>query len=108
MVPNGGLLMARGNEAKQEVIQRIAEAFGADWIGEVDKKYYVFANENGEKLQIAISLTCPKTQVEVKNESYSNKLNFESGETYAAPAQPIEISEEEKKNLADLMARLGL
>ena len=34
MVPNGGLLMARGNEAKQEVIQRIAEAFGADWIGE--------------------------------------------------------------------------
>ena len=29
--------MARGNEAKQEVIQRIAEAFGADWIGEVDK-----------------------------------------------------------------------
>ena len=108
MVPNGGLLMARGNDAKQEVIQRIAEAFGADWIGEVDKKYYVFANENGEKLQIAISLTCPKTQVEVKAPSASNKLNFESGETYAAPAQPIEISEEEKKNLADLMARLGL
>lgn len=108
MVSNGGLLMARGNDAKQEVKSRISSAFGKDYIGEHDGKLYVWANENGEKLQIAIGLTCPKTQVEVKNEPYSNKLNFESGETYAVPVQPVEISEEEKKNLADLMARLGL
>ena len=98
--------MARGNDAKQEVIQRMAEAFGTDWIGEVDKKYYVWANENGEKLQIAISLTCPKTQVEVKAQSVSNKLDFENQDM--PQSQIVEISEKEKDFLNQLMERLGL
>ena len=102
--------MARGNDAKLEVIQRMAEAFGTDWIGDVDKKYYVWANENGEKLQIAISLTCPKTQVEVKTQSTSNKLDFESqgNEIVMSQSQLIEISEKEKDFLNQLMERLGL
>lgn len=95
--------MARGNDAKNEVIKRLQEAFGADYIGEVDKKHYVWANENGEKLQIAIALTCPKTFVEAAAPA-SNKLDF----SVVTPVQSVEISEEEKKNLADLMAKLGL
>ena len=47
--------MAKGAIAKQVVINKIAEAFGADYIGEVDKKLYVWADENGEKIQIAIA-----------------------------------------------------
>lgn len=95
--------MARGNDAKNEVVKRLQEAFGSDYIGEVDKKHYVWANENGEKLQIAIALTCPKTFVEAAV-PVSNKLDFSA----VIPTQPVEISEEEKKNLADLMAKLGL
>ena len=50
--------MARGSIAKQQVINKLAVAFGEDYIGEFDKKFYVWANENGERVQIAISLTC--------------------------------------------------
>lgn len=97
--------MARGNDAKNEVIKRLQEAFGADYIGEVDKKHYVWANENGEKLQIAIALTCPKTFVEAAIPA-SNKLDFSSATPVSAP--PAEITEEEKKRLEDLMKKLGL
>ena len=41
--------MAKGTIAKQNVINKIAQTFGADYIGEVDKKIYVWAEENGEK-----------------------------------------------------------
>jgi hypothetical protein len=42
--------MAKGNIAKGEVVKRIAAAFGTDYIGEFDKKIYVTAMENGEKI----------------------------------------------------------
>ena len=40
--------MARGAEAKTRVIDAIREAFGNDFIGEIDKKVYVWAQEGGE------------------------------------------------------------
>lgn len=104
--------MAKGAVAKQAVINRIAEAFGTDFIGEVDKKVYVWASENGERVQIAMALTCPKTPVETADAS-GGDWNFEDAPaatgTVAAPTKTAaEISEAEKKNIADLMSRLGL
>ena len=108
--------MARGANAKLEVTKKIQEAFGNDYIAEVDKKIYVWANDGGaEKVQIAISLTCPKVEVSVvaavPTVSHGG-WDFEA----AAPAQavaipqsePMEITEEEQNNLAELLARLGL
>lgn len=104
--------MAKGAVAKQAVINRIAEAFGTDFIGEVDKKVYVWASENGERVQIAMALTCPKTPVETADAG-GGDWNFEDAPaatgTVAAPTKTAaEISETEKKNIADLMSRLGL
>ena len=100
-------MAVKGAAAKEQVIKRISSAFGEDFIGEVDKKIYVWANDNGEKVQIAISLTCPKNFVEnvpsVKNKN-DEVLDF-SAET---PTANVEISDEEKKNIAELMAKLGL
>ena len=107
--------MARGNIAKENVTKKIAQAFGADFVGEFDKKLYVWANENGEKVQIAISMTCPKTPVGAEMMDFKaepgNSLNFE--DMSAAPiaggkAVVAEITDEEKKNIAELMAKLGL
>ena len=42
--------MAKGQIAKTQVADRIAKAFGNDWVGEYDKKLYVWATENGERL----------------------------------------------------------
>lgn len=105
--------MAKGAVAKQAVINRIAEAFGTDFIGEVDKKVYVWASENGERVQIAMALTCPKTPVETADATGGGDWNFEDAPaatgTVAAPTKTAaEISEAEKKNIADLMSRLGL
>lgn len=98
----------KGSIAKEQIAKKMAETFGADWIGERDKKYYLWANENGERIQIAISMTCPKTPVgEVGASADSNVLNFEDGATAGGETQ-VEITVDEKKNVADLMARLGL
>lgn len=55
--------MARGANAKVEVANILKQAFGTSYIGEFDKKYYVWANDGGEQVQISIALTCPKNPV---------------------------------------------
>lgn len=105
--------MAKGNEAKEKLINKIIAALGDNYIGCFDRKYYFNSEENGEKVQIAISMTCPKIPVgDVDfNAEPGNSLNFE--DMSAAPiaggnAASAEITDEEKKNIAELMARLGL
>ena len=56
-------MAAKGNIAKEKVLEKIAQSFGSDWIGIYDKKAYLWSEENGEKIQIALTLTCPKTPV---------------------------------------------
>ena len=105
--------MAKGAIAKAEVIKKIQTAFGADYVGEYDKKIYVWAQENGERIQVAISLTCPKVPVAVQSAPATNAngdWDFENTETTVSTDEfaPAEFSEEERQNVTDLMARLGL
>ena len=104
--------MARGAIGKQNVINKIKEAFGADFIGEYDKKIYVYTQENGERIQIAISLTCPKTQVAVADAPATGDFNFEddapSTVVAAGAYQPAEITTEERERVNDLIKKLGL
>lgn len=105
--------MAKGQIAKDLVEKKIQAAFGADYVGTFDKKIYVTAMENGEKVQIAISLTCPKVPVMVDNTVQIGDYNFEDptpAVTTSATSTfvPAEISDEERQTVAELMARLGL
>lgn len=106
--------MAKGAIAKEAVEKKIIEAFGADYITTVDKKIYVYGNEGGEKVQIAISLTCPKVPIEVGNAAptVSAPLNVGGGLNFESPdygkKQETVITEDEMQNVADLMRRLGL
>jgi hypothetical protein len=107
--------MARGSIAKDFVMKKIAAAFGADAIGEFDKKYYVWANDGGERVQIAISLTCPKTFIEVAANVDTDGGDWDFNDdaptntkVAVANAAPAEISEEEQNNLKALMDKLGL
>lgn len=103
--------MAKGTIAKQEVIKKIQSAFGTDFLGEFDKKIYVQAQENGEMVQIAMALTCPKTPVAVSNAPIvkGDRMDF-SDESTIIPVNSsnTEISEEERQTIADMMARFGL
>lgn len=103
--------MARGAQAKNKVEQIISSAFKDNFLGVYDKKLYVQAEENGEMVQIAISLTCPKTLVTVSDKPliFEDKLDFEAGTTVVPQSQvQTEISDEERQTVKELMERLGL
>ena len=104
--------MAKGAIAKEQIASRLAELFGEDWIGEVDKKYYLWTVENGERIQIAISMTCPKnyaTAAATAPATLAPKPAEEGFDWDDAPhtAAP-QITEDEKANIEKLMEQLGL
>lgn len=101
--------MAKGSIAKEVITKKLKEAFGADFIGEVDKKIYIQAPENGEMVQIAISMTCPKTPVSVSNTPVVKNgiMDFEAEPALVAP-KSVEVSEDERATIQDMMRRLGL
>lgn len=125
------IVMATKNDiAKSEVERRIANAFGEDFVGVQDKKIYVWADAGGERIQIAISMTAPKVWLEGGSAAkpvapttsdagvvppWEEDPNG-SGWDFSAPPEPkfesvketTELTDEEKQNIATLMARLGL
>lgn len=107
--------MARGANAKIQVENIIKEAFGENFAGIADKKLYVWADDGGERVQIAIAMTCPKTNVDFGD----NAGGFiEAGPATGAVGsyvgkratiEPIvEMTPEEQENIATLIAKLGL
>lgn len=103
--------MARGAIAKQKIADKIKEVFGVDYVGESGGKHYVWQNDGGEKVQIAISLTCPKNPIGTVDMSsaFGDGLDFEAEPIVTQTKfEPAEITPEETQTLAELMARLGL
>jgi len=102
--------MAKGSVAKEAVIAKIQTAFGTDFAGIDDKKkLYVWADDGGERVQIAIALTCPKTNVDFGNAptvAASNTMNFDT--PTETPVTPLKMSEDEQATLDRLMKELGL
>lgn len=95
-------------------MNKIIAALGDSYLGIYDKKYYFTSSENGEQVQVAIALTCPKTPVEFAANlaEPDGDWDFTDGETKTATpvsnAAPAEITEDELNNIAALMSRLGL
>jgi len=103
--------MAKGQIAKELVAKKIAEAFGNDYIGEIDKKFYVWSQENGSKMQVCISMTIPKNPVGEAGTSDiggNGILDFENMPVGQSISEPAEVTKEEVKLAEDLLARLGL
>lgn len=97
--------MARGAIAKQIVEDKIRETFGKDFVG-VDpstKKIYVQAEENGEMIQVAIAMTCPKTNFSVDGD-FTATGNFGQPDVF----QPAEISTIEMENVRKLIKEFNL
>lgn len=98
--------MAKGAIAKELVAKKIAEAFGEDYLGEQDKKIYVQAYEGGEKVQVAISMTCPKNPI--------GGMNFEMIQTNATASvatikpEATEITSAEQTKINELINMLGI
>ena len=95
--------MAKGNIAKQSIENKLKEVFGTDFIGVYDKKIYVFADDGGERVQIAITMTCPKTEVAAGQ----SQTTTEPASVMPATLNPAVTPEEEKAALEALYAKLG-
>ena len=109
-------MAARFSQAKEAVEKQIVAAFGDAYITTQDKKIYVWADDGGEKVQIAISLTGVKNMVGATPAAPVTSNLVTSDETppweddpkpTAAPA-PTEPSQEELDNLANMLAKFGL
>lgn len=103
--------MPKGAIAKNKIAEKIKNLYGADYVGESGGKYYIYENDGGEKIQIAISLTCPKNPIGTVDMSsaFGDGLDFEAEPVLAQTKfEPAEITEQEKDNLKALMDRLGL
>lgn len=106
-------MAARGTKAKDLVNRKLQEAFGEDYIGPVNGKTYVWADDGGERVQIAFTLTCPKTPVTTVNTTKldygADGIDFEAlDHNVIVDNNQVEFTQEEEDNIATLMEKLGL
>ena len=108
--------MARGEASKEEVINKILSTFEGSF--KYDKEVRIPMMENGELIQIKVTLTAAKTNVEpggdtampgaVKSKATSTSASTASNIGSASSHFMNEPTEEEKKNVAELISKLGL
>ena len=91
--------MAKGSQAKAEITQKILECFENSFT--YDKEIRIPIMENGELVQIKCTLTCAKVNVENGGDTV---VPGSASATSSAP----ELTEQEKKDTADLLASLNL
>ena len=97
-------MAARGTEEKQIVIDKIKEVFPDAF--EYDKVIRIPVGD----VQIKVALTCAKDNVKPGGDNIlpGTKVTIKEGEEPVFEKVKIEVSDEEKKNLADLMSALNL
>jgi hypothetical protein len=87
----------KGAQAKDNLTKLIIEALGDNFVLVQDKKIYANMDDGGEMVQIAISMTMPKTPVAGP-----------VGVSTASPPAQTELSESDKAKIQELKAKLGI
>lgn len=106
--------MARKGElARDNATKIIADAFGSNFAAIQDKKIYVWVDDGGEKVQLAISLTMPKVTVGAAAADAHDWSNVDattevSSAPPAAPAPHTEMTAEDEAKVQELMKTLGI
>lgn len=108
--------MARGIEAKQYIINKLKETFGANYLGENGGKYYVVAPDDGTNIQMAITITCPAKEVIFPSpnavaERDGGAFNLNSPPQPASNSSTLgnsEMGEEEIERIKKLLNKFGL
>ena len=95
--------MARGSIAKTNLLEKFKTVLGQDFVGmdSDGKKAYFWSTENGEKMQVCITMTVPKTPL--TTDTMPKEMVFGDGPVPVSP-----ISEDEQATLDRLMKELNL
>lgn len=108
--------MAKGGTSKDKIIDALKAALPEHWVGMDDKKRAVFEFvEDGEPIQVAVALSCPKTLIPRQGTPSltittpsSDTGAFVTAEAAAKEKEKLEISDEERKNVDTLLTNLGI
>lgn len=109
--------MARGTESKSYITQKILETFEGSFLYNDGKEIRIPLKEDGEIVQIKVTLTCAKTNVSTEDSTpvefkttpaanASNELNFE--DTPAPSPAEINTTPEERANIARLVEKFNI
>lgn len=100
--------MAKGNIGKQTIISKLATIFDSKFLGTIDNKTYIkVADEGGEEVVIAVSLTCPKTlPAGLLTEAPYPGIAVAPTEA-PQPIGDYQLTADEEKTVTDMLASLG-
>ena len=103
-------MAAKGSISKEIIVQKILDTF--DGAFKFDKEIRIPMIEDGAEVQIKVTLTCAKTNVE---SGMDTAIPGTITATTAIPTPKVmdthgvaEVTEEEKQNVLKAMAALGL
>ena len=94
-------MAARGQKIKAQITQKILDTFEGSFIN--DKEIRICGEEDGYPIQIKVTLTAAKENIDNPNEVIRVPQPTESANTVE-----VSITSEEKKTVAQLLAGLGL
>jgi len=101
--------MARGAVAKEQIFKKMLEVFEGSFMYNSGKELRIPWDENGTLVQIKVALTCAKDNVSVGEEVNAAVVKEEAPvSNFPAPKKKVEVTEEEKQNVEDLLKALGL
>lgn len=102
--------MAKGQQLKKDIQNKILEIFPGSFLYNDAKEIRICGTEGGELVQIKVTLTCAKENVEIGADNAipgdfpAPKMTAPTPERNA----PVAPSESEKQKVADLLKSLGL
>lgn len=106
-------MAARGAASKEMVANKILETFPNAF--KYEKEIRIPVEENGETIQIKVTLTAAKTNVGAGDDTALPGADVASFTASAAPAElkgdakmAVEPTEKEKKNIKDFLNLMGL
>ena len=102
--------MAKGQQLKKEIQNKILEAFPGSFLYNDAKEIRICGTEGGELLQIKCVLTCAKENVEIGADN-AVPGDFPAPKMTAPTPQsntPVQPTADEKQKVADLLKSLGL
>ena len=94
-------MAVRGQKLKAQITQKILDTFEGSFIN--DKEIRICGEEDGYPIQIKVTLTAAKENIDNPNEVVKMPQPTESANTVE-----VSITSEEKKTVAQLLAGLGL
>lgn len=106
-------MAVKGAESKSLVTKKILEIFPNAFLYNSDKEIRIPLTEQGETIEIKVVLSCAKTPVReaaVLDWSGSSSTTTPAAELVPAPSEVVspQISEEDRRKVQELMAKLGL